>query len=83
MLTKMLMEFKATALQWAIFHKCITPMTSFRFINNIWPDSSKLLITRRITIHKFHLSGMDCLNKMFFLIYLKFIRLCHKLTFYS
>ena len=49
-----------------IFHRCITPMYSYLFINNIWPEFAKLLDTRPITIHKFYSTGLDCLNKTFF-----------------
>ena len=64
-----ILSLKAIALQRAhfeIFHKCITPMASSRFINTVWPELAKLVATRRITIHKFHSSGMDCLNELFF-----------------
>ena len=32
-------------------HGCITPTTSFRYINTIWHVFAKLLATRPITIH--------------------------------
>ena len=40
-------------------------MTSFRFINNIWPEFAKLLAARPIVIQKLHLSEMDSLNETF------------------
>ena len=37
-----------------IIHRCIPPMTNFRFSNNIsWTEFAKLLATRPITIHIF------------------------------
>ena len=36
-----------------IFPTCITPMTSFRLINNIWPEFPKLFATHPITILNF------------------------------
>ena len=41
-------------------------MNSYLFINNIWPEFAELLATRPITIHGFHSTGMDYLNKTFF-----------------
>ena len=60
--------------------KCITLMTSYLFFNNIWPKIAELLTKHPIKIHEFHSTGMDCLNKTFFGIFLKFIMLCHKST---
>ena len=53
-------------------------MTGYLFIYNQWPEFAELFATRPITIHEFHSTGMDCLNKTFFGIYFKFIMLCHK-----
>ena len=49
-----------------ILQKCTTPMTNYLFINKVWPEFAELLATRPITIHEFHSTGMDCLNKTFF-----------------
>ena len=38
-------------------------MTRFLFVNNISPEFADLLATRPITIHEFHSTGIDCLNK--------------------
>ena len=45
------------------------------FINNIWLEFAKLLAKRPITIHEFFSTGMDCLSKTFFWVYLKLIML--------
>ena len=37
-----------------LLYKCITPLYSSYFINTIWPEFTKLLATRQITIHEFH-----------------------------
>ena len=52
-------------------------MTSYIFVNNIWPEFAELLATRPINIHEIHSTGIDCLNKTFFEGYFKFITLCH------
>ena len=41
-------------------------MTIYLLINNIWPEYAELLATRPITIHEFHATRTDCLNKTFF-----------------
>ena len=45
-------------------------MTSYLFINNLWPEFAELLATHPITIHEFHSTGINCLNKTFFEVYL-------------
>ena len=47
-------------------------MNSYLFINIKWPELAELLPTRPITIHEFHSTGKDCLNKTFFGVNLKF-----------
>ena len=37
-----------------LLQKCITPLYSSLFVNNLWPESTELLDTRQITINKFH-----------------------------
>ena len=37
-------------------------MISYLFIN-IWPEFAELLDKPPITIHEFHSTGVDCLNK--------------------
>ena len=34
-------------------------MTSYLFIDDIWPEFAELLATRPIMIHEFHSTGMD------------------------
>ena len=46
-------------------HKCIPPMTSYLFINDICPEFAELLATRPFTSYEFYSTGMDCLNKFF------------------
>ena len=40
-------------------------MTSYLFFNNVRPEFDELIATHPITIHEFHSSGMNCLNKLF------------------
>ena len=47
-------------------------MTSHLFIYNICPEFAELLDKHPITTHEFQSGGMDCLNKMFFWVSLKF-----------
>ena len=58
-------------------------MTRYLFINNIWSEFVELLAMRPIDVHEFYSTGMDCLNKTFFLVNLKFLILCHTSTLYS
>ena len=55
-----------------LLHICITPMTSYYLNNNIWPEFAELLATCPISTHKFHTTGMDCLNKTYFCVNFKF-----------
>ena len=48
-------------------------MTSYLVIINIWHEFAELLATRPITVHKFHSTGMDCLNKAFFGVNFNFL----------
>ena len=53
-------QVKGTAHQQIIlwlWHKCITLITIYLFINNVWPEFAEILATRQITIHEFHLNG--------------------------
>ena len=53
-------------------------MTSYLFINKIWPEFAKLLPTCLITIHEFHSIRMDWLNNMLYGKY-KFTLTCHNI----
>ena len=46
-------------------------MTSYLFIDDIWPEFAELLATRPIMIHEFHSTGMDCSNNTFLKVYFK------------
>ena len=43
---------------WKRFAWLITPMTSYLFINKVWPAFAELLATRPMTIHEFHSTGI-------------------------
>ena len=45
-------------------------LDSYILIYKVWPEFAELLDTRPITIHEFHSTGMDSLNKTFLRVYL-------------
>ena len=55
-------------------------MTSYLFINNIWPEFAELFATCPHTIHEFYSSGKDCLTVW---VNFKLIMLCLKSILYK
>ena len=58
-------------------------MISYLFIDYIWPEFAEVLATRPITIHEFHSTGKESLNKNVLWVHFKFIMLIHESTLYS
>ena len=61
-----LLDLKGIAHQqinvWSL-HTCITLMTSYLFVNNLWLEFAELFATRPIMIHGFPSTEKDWLNK--------------------